>query len=146
MDQALKDALNQVRDCRQTSGGMKKGDNNIPGSAAPDISGSDTGLNAAGAKGDAKAEQATMKDTGIRENNAENVQSARPNSELSGTENSGQRTGSMPDGKSPEDIPSADNDSIIARQIREAASSEPDPEKQVKLWNEYRRYKGLPEK
>lgn len=46
-------------------------------------------------------------------------------------------------GKLPEDIPSADNDDIIARQIREAALAESDTQKQAKLWNEYRRYKGI---
>lgn len=47
-------------------------------------------------------------------------------------------------GKLPEDIPPADNDSVLEAQIREAALNEPDPEVQKKLWNEYRKYKGLP--
>lgn len=47
-------------------------------------------------------------------------------------------------GKQPDDIPSADNDSVLEAQIRQAAMNEPDPEIQAKLWNEYRRYKGLP--
>ena len=45
-----------------------------------------------------------------------------------------------------DDIPLADNDDIIAKQIRAAALAEPDPLKQAKLWNEYRRYKGISEK
>ena len=49
-------------------------------------------------------------------------------------------------GKLPEDIPPANNDDIFAQQIREAATREQDPQKQAKLWNEYRLYKGLPEK
>ncbi|HFD11796.1 MAG TPA: hypothetical protein ENJ32_04935 [Crenotrichaceae bacterium] len=49
-----------------------------------------------------------------------------------------------PNGKTPEDIPGADNDDVIAAQIRLAAEIETDPDKKAKLWNEYRKYKGLP--
>ena len=45
-----------------------------------------------------------------------------------------------------EDIPAADNDSVLAAQIRAAAEREQDPQKRACLWREYRRYKGLPEK
>jgi hypothetical protein len=41
----------------------------------------------------------------------------------------------------PEDIPDARDDDIIARQLREAAMQETDPELKEKLWEEYRRYK-----
>ncbi|MDD9886967.1 MAG: hypothetical protein OXU83_07405 [Gammaproteobacteria bacterium] len=47
-------------------------------------------------------------------------------------------------GKLPEDIPPADNDSVLEAQIRAAAQAEQDPEKRERLWNEYRRYKNLP--
>lgn len=47
-------------------------------------------------------------------------------------------------GKLPDDIPAADGDDIIARQFREAAIEETDPVAKAKLWNEYRKYKGLP--
>lgn len=47
-------------------------------------------------------------------------------------------------GKTPDDIPPADNDSILESQIRYAAENEPDPVKREKLWDEYRKYKGLP--
>ena len=53
---------------------------------------------------------------------------------------------SAPNGKAPDDIPPAENDDIIAKQFRQAAVEETDPEAQAKLWNEYRRYKGLPVK
>jgi len=46
-------------------------------------------------------------------------------------------------GKLPEDIPSVDNDSVLEKQIRAAAMAEKDPEIKAKLWNEYRKYKGL---
>jgi hypothetical protein len=47
-------------------------------------------------------------------------------------------------GKPPEDIPSAQNDDALAAQIRYAAENETDPLKSRQLWNEYRKYKGLP--
>ena len=46
-------------------------------------------------------------------------------------------------GAVPEDIPPADNDSAFEAQIRIAAENETDPEIREKLWNEYRKYKGL---
>lgn len=46
-------------------------------------------------------------------------------------------------GVKPKDIPNADNDDVIATQIRLAAEIEKDPVKKEKLWNEYRKYKGL---
>jgi hypothetical protein len=49
-------------------------------------------------------------------------------------------------GKFPEDISPADNDSVVEAQLRKAAIAEKDPQKKRKLWNEYRRYKGLLEK
>ena len=47
-------------------------------------------------------------------------------------------------GKLPEDIPAAQNDDALAAQIRYAAENETDPVKREQLWNEYRKYKGLP--
>jgi hypothetical protein len=49
-------------------------------------------------------------------------------------------------GEMPEDIPAANNDDAVAAQIRLAAEIEKDPVKKEKLWNEYRKYKGLPVK
>ena len=41
----------------------------------------------------------------------------------------------------PPDVGDGSDDDVIARQIRKAAESEPDPELRQKLWDEYRRYK-----
>ncbi len=43
----------------------------------------------------------------------------------------------------PEDIPSGRDDDIVARQLREAAMREPDPELREALWDEYRNYTGI---
>ncbi len=39
------------------------------------------------------------------------------------------------------EIPSGDDDDVVARQLREAAEAETDPEVKEKLWEEYRKYK-----
>jgi hypothetical protein len=41
----------------------------------------------------------------------------------------------------PKDLPDAQDDDVVARQLREAAMKEPDPVLREKLWEEYRRYK-----
>jgi hypothetical protein len=41
----------------------------------------------------------------------------------------------------PADIPSGQDDDVVARQLREAAENETDPELREKLWEEYRAYK-----
>ena len=51
----------------------------------------------------------------------------------------------LTNGKIPDDIPETGNDSVFEAQIRAAAMAETDPNTQKNLWNEYRRYKGLPE-
>jgi len=43
----------------------------------------------------------------------------------------------------PEDIPSGRDDDVVARQLREAAMREPDPELREALWEEYRNYTGI---
>lgn len=45
--------------------------------------------------------------------------------------------------KAPPDIPAGDDDDVVARQLREAAMREPDPAIRERLWNEYRKYKGI---
>jgi hypothetical protein len=43
----------------------------------------------------------------------------------------------------PEDLPSGNDDDVVARQLREAAMREPDQALREKLWDEYRKYKGI---
>ena len=52
-----------------------------------------------------------------------------------GTSSSGKQS------TAPPDIPDGSDDDVIARQLREAAEKETDPELKKKLWEEYRRYK-----
>jgi hypothetical protein len=55
--------------------------------------------------------------------------------------------GSMPKDSAkyppPADIPSGNDDDVVARQLREAAMREADPAVREKLWDEYRKYKGI---
>jgi hypothetical protein len=44
-------------------------------------------------------------------------------------------------GDRPPDLPDGSDDDVVARQLREAAENETDPELRKKLWEEYRRYK-----
>jgi hypothetical protein len=50
-------------------------------------------------------------------------------------------TGQNLPSSAPDDIPGGSDDDVVARQIREAAEKETDPELKEKLWEEYRRYK-----
>ncbi len=45
--------------------------------------------------------------------------------------------------RTPDDVPEMMDDDIIARQLREAALTEEDPQLRERLWEEYRKYKGL---
>lgn len=45
------------------------------------------------------------------------------------------------DSDQPADIPDGSDDDVVARQLREAAEKETDPELKARLWEEYRRYK-----
>ncbi len=45
-------------------------------------------------------------------------------------------------GESPGNLPPPEDDDIVARQLREAAQKETDPELKKKLWKEYWKYKG----
>ena len=42
-------------------------------------------------------------------------------------------------------FPNGNDDDVVARQLREAAMREPDPAVRDKLWQEYRKYKGIEE-
>jgi hypothetical protein len=44
-------------------------------------------------------------------------------------------------GRIPPDVGDGSDDDIVARQLREAAEKEDDPELRAKLWDEYRAYK-----
>jgi len=84
-----------------------------------------------------------------KDNNLESTEEVEPdniNSSQDKNEAVGKTRENMEksNGKLPEDIPPAQNDDTLAAQIRYAAENETDPVKRKQLWNEYRKYKGLP--
>ncbi|MDD9858161.1 MAG: hypothetical protein OXU96_08965 [Gammaproteobacteria bacterium] len=139
LDRALLAALNQSDLCR--SAGVATGDKaggSVAGGAPGE--GVDSALQSVPAgdiQGDAPPDQTA---------DAQNT--AKP--QASDVINANQANESGPEidvasnGKLPEDIPPAENDDIIAKQLRQAAMDEANPETRAKLWNEYRRYKNLP--
>jgi hypothetical protein len=86
------------------------------------------------------------------DNTGDGGQAGQQSQRAGETDNEGTRTASNgmgtpassssgTEGSIPEDIPDGSDDDIIARQIREAAEKETDPELRAKLWDEYRRYR-----
>lgn len=59
----------------------------------------------------------------------------------SGGEVGGSGAGTTKSGRVPPDVGDGSDDDIVARQLREAAMEEDDPELREKLWEEYRKYK-----
>ena len=45
--------------------------------------------------------------------------------------------------RTPDDIEALIDDDIVAKQLREAALAEEDPVLRERLWDEYRKYKGM---
>ena len=45
--------------------------------------------------------------------------------------------------RTPDDIEVMMDDDIVAKQLREAALAEDDPELRDRLWEEYRKYQGM---
>jgi len=145
MDQALSHSLNQYEGCqrRQTNaatggngaGNSQNGSNGSEGSngtasstASSDMSGTETPATQQASTGDMSDNAITPGPESVNIDQAEAVRNP-------------QNTGT---GKIPDDIPSVDNDSVLEAQIRHAAMIETDPVIKEKLWNEYRKYKGLP--
>lgn len=119
-------------------------------SGSPDGGGAGAEGGGAGASGAAGGQQAESGEGDTR------TTAARPpaagtgrDQDLEKPPQTTQKEGSEKDGGTPrtavvkrDPVPGAADDDIVARQLREAAESETDPELRAKLWEEYRRYKG----
>jgi len=106
---------------RGTGGGTGDGDG---GSGDPDSD--------ASGEGQETGEEADDDD---QAENTDGQQTSGPGSSSPGAGATGK------DADQPPDIPDGSDDDIVARQLREAAEKETDPELKAKLWEEYRRYK-----
>ena len=140
MDEAFFDSLSKFEACHraQTSHDSAGGASN---------SGVGAGGGASGGGGSVASSELSGTET-LQGQNATSVDS-RESAELSdGQKGNVSSQTNLPltvgNGKLPDDISSADNDSVLEAQIRHAAINEKNPAIKVKLWNEYRKYKGLP--
>lgn len=132
MDMALFDSLNKFEFCQsikeksEASGGGESGGDSEDGTkesvASSSMSGTDT-----------PSQDETGKSPHSKTTQDSYEGHAAAKKEVTGA-----------NGKLPEDIPPASNDDVLASQIRYAAENEKDPEKKKLLWDEYRKYKGLP--
>ena len=78
--------------------------------------------------------------SGERGDEARSSESGSQSAESGGEVGGGSGEGGRSD-RVPSDIPSGEDDDIVARQLREAAMNEDDPELRERLWDEYRAYK-----
>lgn len=129
MEQAFYESLKKFEDCN-----LSINDSSSANGNAASAAGSAGGESAA-----SEAKQGTEAET-----EQEAVAASDASSAVSSEDNSEQvLSGPADNGKIPDDIPPAENDDAIAAQIRIAAEAETDPEVRKKLWNEYRKYKGM---
>lgn len=92
------------------------------------------------------ADGASVDDTAIESVAAGGIQGTEAPEDGEGTTSDTDRPPVSGSGQVPDDIPAPDNDSVLEAQIRRAAMEEADPRIRAELWNEYRKYKGLPPK
>jgi len=142
MDKSLSRSLNKFELCLSEKEKVESnGANGNPGAA-----GDSTGSSEGGAtSGSVPSSTVSGNELPAAEDNVKHEEpEVNPTVQTTNNEN-GKYEGSIStgSGKLPDDIPSADNDSVLAAQIRRAAEHETDPTKKEQLWNEYRKYKGL---
>ena len=92
------------------------------------------GENAAGTKG-------SNADTGDERNDNSNSQISSTNNGQSSGARGGTDTSKQTASGQPSGVPDGSDDDVVARQLREAAEKETDPELKKKLWEEYKKYK-----
>ena len=146
MDESLSRALNKYKLCHQETKKIETNNANENSGGAREATGSSKGGDS-GDSGEAIASSAISgtelpaAEDGAQEESENNLALQTTN-----IKNGNYQGGvSTSNGKLPDDIPSADNDSALAAQIRRAAENETDPNKKKLLWDEYRKYKGLTE-
>jgi hypothetical protein len=131
----------------RSASGAENGDKPEHGGGASGKAGEGEGEKAAGEAGNSASESAGGKtgESGQQSKTGERPESGGEATEgndrvasAGGASDGGRHQGSTP---TPPDIPDGKDDDIVARQLREAAENEQDPELRDKLWEEYRKYK-----
>lgn len=138
MQQAFFDSVNRFEACELSSQSSASGGDNAgdAGSGAEDGTGASE--NAAAAS---QAMQGTEEEAETFPDSPSGQGSVDEETEIPPGQNTA--SASADNGAIPEDIPQANNDDAVAAQIRIAAENETDPDIREKLWNEYRKYKGM---
>ena len=154
MDEAFFQSLNKFEQCQSArkkaeagsaAGGGEKGTEGGPGDTTGETGTASSGESVASSTMSGTETPGEPYPAGGVEGEKSGALQRSQDGDDAGKTNSGKMTRS--NGKLPEDIPSAENDDVLAAQIRYAAEKETDPVKKKRLWNEYRKYKGLdPEK
>jgi hypothetical protein len=164
MEKAFYDSLNKYDSCLTeeedeasdeasesgAQGGEQGGGTSGDGGATGSISGTGSGAGSDAAQAASAGAAASTGISGtLKPSEQEEAEGALPGEQETAdpaeeTKPKGQAAIKLNNGKTPDDIPASDNDSLLEIKIREAAENETDPETQAKLWNEYRKYKGLP--
>jgi hypothetical protein len=141
MDRTLLRSLGEFDDCKTSQ--MSSG--SADGNSGSDGSGQNSGGGSVASSSMSGTEEST---TAAQSRNVEGDESNTATSSVAGGAIDGNfgspldALQSSDNGKIPEDILSADNDSVLQAQIRQAAMNEKDPGIRKKLWDEYRKYKG----
>ncbi|MEX1035518.1 MAG: hypothetical protein WDZ54_06140 [Sneathiella sp.] len=132
MDQALYESLNRYDGCVSQKKNSESSSGGGGGAAGSNGGGSATSSASSGIEGSEPAISQSQR------NQQANTVEGEENKLPAKTQDQ-----ALENGKIPEDIPPADNDNILQKKIREAAMNETDPVKRERLWDEYRKYKGL---
>jgi len=145
MDKALFHSLNKYESCqnsRSSAGGGGSSGGAQGGGAAGGGSGASTASAEMSGTEPSKSETSAVQQASSASSSEKTDAEALAINEK--TDANAKTTRVKGSGKTPDDIPPVDNDSVLEAQIRQAAMNERDPIIKEKLWNEYRKYKGLP--
>lgn len=135
LEGALHDSIDRFESC--------VGDVDLSGSGQGAGSGSGSGSGAGSGDGTGSG-SGLASSTTVSENQSSSSESATPVVEQQTQPDV--KPSVTPDsngnGSRQEDIPPADNDTVLQRQIRKAAEAETDPQRKKELWELYKKYKG----
>jgi hypothetical protein len=132
---ATQEQIARERAAQEAQGGANGTAESSGEAASDDVNGEGEGGAGSGTRGGLESVG-----TGSGGTEAEGDGNAGDGAEKGGGTGTGGSTGSGPR-EIPPDIPDGSDDDVVARQIREAAMKETDPELRAALWEEYRKYK-----
>ena len=140
MDEALIASLDKFESCIKSQSNLINNDNSNPSSStsfeSQELSGN--------ASSTGSEELSENMDSDTNSSELDESQLSYENESNNDIQSTGKNENFGSNGKLPEDIPQDDNDDVLAKQIKNAALKEKNPEKREKIWNEYRKYKNLP--